>query len=146
MVSLGLVPTVSLQAATARIMSYNVLANWDNARGDRLVSVIRDQNPDVLGLQEVVGDNVAYLLDRLETDYAAYFADKPDPVFVRRDSGLRVVEQGSTEIYRCLIDRHVNWVRLEDVHSAKHARRDLQRGSQPDAGGSNHRCNGTSRQ
>ena len=110
-------PAVVLQAATAKIMSYNVLANWDDARGDRLVAVIEEQDPDVLGLQEVVGSNIPYLLDGLDARYEVFFADKPDPVFVRRNGSLRVIEQGSTEIYRCLIDRHVNWVRLEDTAS-----------------------------
>jgi endonuclease/exonuclease/phosphatase family metal-dependent hydrolase len=117
--SVFLVPSMHLQAATAKIMSYNVLANWDDARGDRITAVVRDQNPDVLGLQEVVGNNVPYLLSGLDADYEVYFPDKPDPVFVRRNGSLRVVEQGSTEIYRCLIDRHVNWVRLEDEASGR---------------------------
>jgi endonuclease/exonuclease/phosphatase family metal-dependent hydrolase len=110
-------PSAHLLAASARIMSYNVLANWDDARGDRLVAVVGSQSPDVLGLQEVVGNNVDYLLEGLAEDYEAFFADKPDPMFVRRGSSLRVVDQGSTEIYRCAIDRHVNWLRIEDIDS-----------------------------
>lgn len=124
-ISICLIVTAALQAApvqyasaaSAKVMSYNVLANWDDTRGDLLIDVVEDQSPDVLGLQEVVGDNVEYLLDGLVEDYEVFFEDKPDPMLIRRDNGLRVIEQGSTELYRCLIDRHVNWLRIEDTES-----------------------------
>ena len=107
------------KADPVKIMSYNVLANWDEARGDRIVAAIRDQDPDILGLQEVVGQNVDYLLGLLDEDFSVHFGDTADPVFISKDSGLRLVEQGSTELFRCAIDRQVNWVRLEEPGSGK---------------------------
>lgn len=105
---------LSAGAGTVKIMSYNVLANWDRVRGDRIVAVVKDQAPDVLGFQEVVGGNTEYLLSELDGDFEAYFAATADPVFVRRDADLRMIENGTAELIKCLIDRQVNWVRLED--------------------------------
>jgi len=105
---------LSVEAGTVKIMSYNVLANWDRVRGDRIVAVIKDQAPDVFGFQEVVGGNTEYLLSELGGGFEAYFAATADPVFVRRDADLRMIENGTAELVKCLIDRQVNWVRLED--------------------------------
>ena len=105
---------LSAGAGTVKIMSYNVLANWDRVRGDRIVAVVKDQAPDVLGFQEVVGGNTEYLLSELDGGFEAYFAATADPVFVRRDADLRMIENGTAELIKCLIDRQVNWVRLED--------------------------------
>ena len=105
---------LSAEAGTVKIMSYNVLANWDRVRGDRIVAVIKDQAPDVLGFQEVVGGNTEYLLSELDGGFEAYFAATADPIFVRRDADLRMIENGTAELVKCLIDRQVNWVRLED--------------------------------
>ena len=105
---------LSAEAGTVKIMSYNVLANWDRVRGDRIVAVVKDQAPDVLGFQEVVGGNTEYLLSELDGGFEAYFAATADPVFVRRDADLRMIENGTAELIKCLIDRQVNWVRLED--------------------------------
>ena len=105
---------LSAEAGTVKIMSYNVLANWDRVRGDRIVAVVKDQAPDVLGFQEVVGGNTEYLLSELDGGFEAYFAATADPVFVRRDADLRMIENGTAELVKCLIDRQVNWVRLED--------------------------------
>ncbi len=105
---------LSVEAGTVKIMSYNVLANWDRVRGDRIVAVVKDQAPDVLGFQEVVGGNTEYLLSELDGDFEAYFAATADPVFVRRDADFRMIENGTAELIKCLIDRQVNWVRLED--------------------------------
>ncbi len=105
---------LSAGAGTVKIMSYNVLANWDRVRGDRIVAVVKDQAPDVLGFQEVVGGNTEYLLSELDGDFEAYFAATADPVFVRRDADFRMIENGTAELIKCLIDRQVNWVRLED--------------------------------
>lgn len=107
------------QADSVKIMSYNVLANWDEARGDRIAAVIRDQEPDVVGLQEVLGRNVDYLLTTLGEDFSVHFGTTPDPILISKDSGLRLMEQGSTELVRCAIDRQVNWVRLEEPDSGK---------------------------
>ena len=107
------------QADSVKIMSYNVLANWDEARGDRIAAVIADQEPDIVGLQEVVGQNVDYLLSALGDDFSVHFGTTADPIFISKDSGLRLVELGSTELVRCAIDRQVNWVRLEDPGSGK---------------------------
>lgn len=106
-------------ADSVKIMSYNVLANWDEARGDRIAAVIADQEPDVVGLQEVVGQNVDYLLGALGDDFSVHFGTTADPIFISKDSGLRLVELGSTELVRCAIDRQVNWVRLEEPGSGK---------------------------
>lgn len=106
-------------AGTVKIMSYNVLANWDEARGDRIVSLVEDQAPDVLGLQEVVGDNVDYLLDILGEAFSVHFAETADPILIRNGDHLRLLGQGRTELVKCLIDRQVNWVRLEDVDSGE---------------------------
>ncbi len=105
---------LSAEASTVKIMSYNVLANWDRVRGDRIVAVVKDQAPDVLGFQEVVGGNTEYLLSELDGGFEAYFAATADPIFVRRDADLRMIENGTAELIKCLIDRQVNWVRLED--------------------------------
>ncbi len=105
------------QAGTVKIMSYNVLANWDEARGDRLAAVVTDQAPDVLGLQEVVGDNIEYLYTTLGEDFTVHFGATADPILVSKHRGLRLVEQGTTELVKCLIDRQVNWVRLEEPES-----------------------------
>lgn len=113
----GAVGTV--HAGTVKIMSYNVLANWDEERGDRIVTLVQNQAPEVLGLQEVVGDNVDYLLDRLGETFSVHFAETADPIFIRDGGGLRLLEQGRTELVKCLIDRQVNWVRLEDVESGE---------------------------
>ena len=105
---------LSAEAGTVKIMSYNVLANWDRVRGDRIVAVVKDQAPDVLGFQEVVGGNTEYLLSELDGGFEAYFTATADPIFVRRDADLRMIENGTAELIKCLIDRQVNWVRLED--------------------------------
>ena len=110
---------LSAEASTVKIMSYNVLANWDRVRGDRIVAVVKDQAPDVLGFQEVVGGNTEYLLSELDGGFEAYFAATADPIFVRRDADLRMIENGTAELIKCLIDRQVNWVRLEDRISGK---------------------------
>ena len=106
-------------ADSVKIVSYNVLANWDEARGDRIAAVIADQEPDVVGLQEVVGQHVDYLLATLGEEFSVHFGTTPDPILISKDSGLRLVEQGSTELVRCAIDRQVNWVRLEEPDSGK---------------------------
>ena len=115
--STGLVNVV--RADTVKIVSYNVLANWDEARGDRIAAVIQEQEPDVVGLQEVVGQNVDYLLSTLGEEFSVHFRTTPAPIFISKDSGLRLVELGSTELVRCAIDRQVNWVRLEEPDSGK---------------------------
>ena len=104
-------------AGPVKFMSYNVLEGWDRARGDRLVAVIEDQAPDVLGLQEIVGGDIDYLYGRLAEEFSIHFADTLDPMLVRKDSGLRLIEQGTSELFRCFVDRQVNWIRLEETES-----------------------------
>ncbi len=117
---LALVGVVGTAHADAvKIMSYNVLANWDQARGDRIVAVIDDQAPDVVGLQEAVGDNVEYLAGRLGEKFSVHFTGTENPIFVRRTESLRLIDSGSTEILKCFLDRTVNWVRLEETDSGR---------------------------
>lgn len=106
-------------AADVKVMSYNVLANWDRERADRIVAVVDDQAPDVLGLQEVAGSNTDYLYARLSDDYEILFADTLDPVLIDKDSSLQIVDQGTKELFRCTVDRQVNWVRLEASDSGE---------------------------
>ncbi len=108
-----------VRADSVKIMSYNVLANWDEARGDQIAAVIRDQEPDIVGLQEFLGENVDYLLTTLSEDFSVYFESTSNPVFIRKDSGLRLLDQGSSSLVRCAIDRQVNWLRLEEPDSGE---------------------------
>jgi len=79
-------PSQNVQATPVKILSYNVLNGFDEARGDRIVGLIDDQNPEVLGLQEVIGENTEYLFNKISVRYDGYFLDTADPLFVRKDA------------------------------------------------------------
>lgn len=104
-------------AGEVKFMSYNILANPDEPRVERLANAINSESPDVLGLQELVGENSSQLLERLGDDYTVLFGDTLDPVLVKRSNVLRIVDQGTQELFRCQVDRQVNWVRLADADS-----------------------------
>lgn len=73
----GLLFGVVAQAQSVSVMSYNI--RYDNPhdkenawtqgdRKERVIQVIKEQNPDILGVQEALAHQVAYLEDHL-SDY-----------------------------------------------------------------------------
>ena len=86
-------------ADSLRVMSYNIRYDnpndgentWSNRR-DALATLIRDHDPDVIGMQEALASQVEFLTERLP-DYDWYGVGRDDgkrlgefaPIFYRRD-------------------------------------------------------------
>ena len=117
--------------STIKFLTYNVHQDdWSQARARRIAAIIDDQMPDIVTLQEVGIEEAAGVDGRttsvrsdleaqLSDDYQFYFPESLDPIVVRRDATLRMVEQGSVELYECRFPRVVNWLRLEETESGK---------------------------
>ncbi len=115
---------------SVKVLTYNVNDDgWTALRGRRLAALVDAQMPDIVTLQEV-GIEIAEgaieaisvrsdLETNLADDYEFYFPESLDPILVRRASGFRLVESGSSELYDCRFSRAANWLRLEDGESGK---------------------------
>jgi len=123
--------SLGVYAVDIKFMSYNVHQRaWSEVFRGRVVEVIRQQNPDVLALQEVSYKNkpgfdidVADVRPDLEADlsdqYDFYGRESFDPILVRKAAGLRYIDDGFLVLQACRFPRQVNWVQLEEIKSGK---------------------------
>ena len=121
----------SADGATIKFLTYNVHQDdWSQARAQRIAAIIDAQMPDIVALQEVGieategadGRTTSVRSDleaQLSDDYQFYFPESLDPIIVRREATLRMVSQGSLELYACRFPRVVNWLRFEETRTAK---------------------------
>ena len=56
---------------------------------------------------------------QLSDDYQFYFPESLDTIIVRRESTLRMVAQGSLELFECRFPRIANWLRFEETRTGK---------------------------
>ena len=113
----------ALGSEIATIMTYNVQApGWTSARADILADIIRQQNADIVGLQEAGTIQQSDLLDRLGdvydfVNFATGAAFEPillkKGVFAILDSGSNTVTPG------CNSQGFVNYLVLEHLTSAE---------------------------
>ncbi len=116
---------------TIKFLTYNVHQDdWSQARARRIAAIIDDQMPDIVTLQEVGIEEIestdgrttsvrSDLEAQLSDDYQFYFPESLDPIIVRRESTLRMVAQGSLELFECRFPRIANWLRFEETRTGK---------------------------
>jgi len=129
-------------AGEIKFLTYNVWGpGWNKERGDKVIEVIEGQQADVIGLQEILysdrddmGDRISGAIPgisggfpdvrvdieaSLSGSYDIYFRDTFDPILIRKTAGLRLISQGSTQLYECRVPSQLNWLKLEEKDSGK---------------------------
>ncbi len=108
-----------------KVMSYNILADWlesssmqwlgpNNPRRDRVGAVLNQENPDLIGLQEVTNSQLPDLIDYLpEYDYINNQGGFYNAIFYKRDR-FQLQRVGSFELTSGAASRPV-WAQLLDV-------------------------------
>ncbi|MCZ6658182.1 MAG: endonuclease/exonuclease/phosphatase family protein [Gammaproteobacteria bacterium] len=112
-----------LSSEMLQVMTYNISAtDWTAERADLVADVLRNQNADIVGLQEARSDQQDDLLARLGDIYQLEtFASgsSSDPVLLKR-SKFSVLESGATVVVPgCNTQGFVNYLVLEYVSSAE---------------------------
>jgi len=130
-------PCASAQQRTdLRVMSFNIRVDVDRGpngwpvRRDKVVKVIDDFNPDVLGMQEDTANQAEYVVNQLPRYSAFGRSTKPDGSgehnsILYRTSRFTELQSGTFWLsetpdvpgsrgWKARIPRAVNWVELED--------------------------------
>ncbi len=121
----------SPDGSTIKFLTYNVgQDNWTLTRAQRIAAIIDGQMPDIVTLQEVGIEEIdsadgrttsvrSDLEAQLSDDYQFYFPESLDQIIVRRESTLRMVAEGSLELFECRFPRTANWLRFEEARTGK---------------------------
>ena len=112
-----------LGSEIATIMTYNVQApGWTSARADIVADIIRQQDADIVGLQEAGAIQQADLLDRLGDvyDIETFAAGAAfEPVLLKKDVFAVLASGSNTVTPGCNSQGFVNYLVLEHVTSAE---------------------------
>jgi len=112
-----------LGSEIATIMTYNVQApGWTSARADIVADIIRQQNADIVGLQEAGTIQQGDLLNRLADMYELVTFDSGasgEPILLKEDVFV-ILGSGSNAVTpECNNQSFVNYLVLEHVASAE---------------------------
>ena len=112
-----------LGSEIATIMTYNVQApGWTSARADIVADIIRQQNADIVGLQEAGTIQQGDLLNRLADVYELVTFDSGasgEPILLKEDVFV-ILGSGSNAVTpECNNQSFVNYLVLEHVASAE---------------------------
>ncbi len=112
-----------LGSEIATIMTYNVQApGWTSARADIVADIIRQQNADIVGLQEAGPTQQSDLLSRLSDvyDFENFAAGAAfEPILLKKDV-FAILESGSNTVTPgCNSQGFVNYLVLEHLTSAE---------------------------
>ena len=108
-----------------RFMTYNVQSpGWNQNRRAQVVATIMDQQPDVLGLHEASSfRNGADLMADLAEAFEPHLTETSDPIYLRRERGLRVLEEGIETLPACSGvlggATLLTWMKLETAEGAR---------------------------
>ena len=112
-----------LGSEIATIMTYNVQApGWTSARADIVADIIRQQNADIVGLQEAGTIQQADLLNRLGDvyDFATFAAGAAfEPILLKKDIFAVLASGSNTVTPGCNSQGFVNYLVLEHLASAE---------------------------
>ena len=128
-VLLGCAGIASGQAAPvsvrAKFMTYNVQSpGWNQNRRTQVVGTSLDQQPDVLGLHEASSfRNGADLMADLAEAFEPHMTETSDPIYLRRERGIRVLEEGIETLPACSGvlggAALLTWMKLETPEGAR---------------------------
>ena len=106
-------------------MTYNVQSpGWNQNRRAQVVLTIMDHQPDVLGLHEASSTrNGADLMADLMEAFEPHLTETSDPIYLRRERGLRVLDEGveALPVCRDLLGGAalLTWMKLETVEGTR---------------------------
>lgn len=133
--------TAIVESILILVMSFNIryanqndgINSWDN-RKDIVVNLIREHSPDLLGMQEIRGEQLSYL-DKHLTEYSSYSQsrtedsnDEASPIFFNKDEfeliqsntfWLSKTPEKPSKGWDAAFNRIVTWVKLKDRETGK---------------------------